>query len=148
MRETNGDGGGGFFFLLGGGFVCAVIYFLDNIVLYYFVTDTWFWKLDLSYGYLVKGVYKLLPSDDQQAQAPIIDILWNKVMPLKVSLFAWRLINKRLPTITWLGVESSNQARYCSQVFGLLFCIGWKYLLCIPQKQACMLLSLVVFVFS
>lgn len=107
-------------FLLGGGFVCAVIYFLDNIILQYSVTDSWFWKLDLAYGYLVKGVYKWLPSDDQQAQAPIIDILWNKAMPLKVSLFAWRLINKSLPTITWFGVESSNLACYCAQVFGLL----------------------------
>jgi hypothetical protein len=72
LRKIGGDGGGVFF--LGGGFVCAVIYFLDNIVLHYSVTDTWFWKLDLAYGYLVKGVYKLLPSDDQQAQLPIIDM--------------------------------------------------------------------------
>nr|ABN08227.1 hypothetical protein MtrDRAFT_AC155886g4v2 [Medicago truncatula] len=57
------------FFFLGGGFVCAVIYFLDNIVLHYSVTDSWFWKLDLAYGYLVKGVYKWLPSESASSSA-------------------------------------------------------------------------------
>jgi hypothetical protein len=26
------------------------------------------------------------------------DVIWNKIAPLKVSLFAWRLLNNRLPT--------------------------------------------------
>jgi len=60
LRKIGGDGEGVFF--PGGGFVCAVIYFLDNIVLHS-VTDTWFWKFDLTYGYLVKGVYKLIVPD-------------------------------------------------------------------------------------
>jgi len=58
--------------------------------------STWSWKLDPTQGYSDKGVYNLLTHDDQQVQAPFMEIIWNKAVPLKVLLLAWRLLKNRL----------------------------------------------------
>lgn len=71
---------------------------LNNIVLHDTVSDKWIWKHDPNYGYLVKGVYQSLTRGKQHKREPFTKIIWNKAVTLKVSLFSWKLLNKRIPT--------------------------------------------------
>jgi hypothetical protein len=45
-----------------------------------------------------RSVSFLLTYDDQQVPAPCTNIRWTKGVPIKVSVFVWILLNKRLPT--------------------------------------------------
>jgi len=67
---------------------------LANIVLQSSISYSWFWKYVPEYGYMVKRVYNMLTDEDQHVHPPFTDIVWNKVVPLKVSLFVWWLLNK------------------------------------------------------
>ncbi|GAU39054.1 hypothetical protein TSUD_396590 [Trifolium subterraneum] len=58
----------------------------------------WVWRPDLSGGYSVQGTYDLLTSMGGQAMAATTDLIWHKLVPLKVSVAAWRLLRNRLPT--------------------------------------------------
>jgi len=60
--------------------------------------DRWRWLLDPVLGYTVKGAYHLLTSVDEPLARGLFDHVWHKHVPLKVSLFAWRLLRNRLPT--------------------------------------------------
>ncbi|GAU34577.1 hypothetical protein TSUD_29230 [Trifolium subterraneum] len=60
--------------------------------------DKWIWRPDPSIGYSVGNAYHLLTHLVPVALATHNDVIWNKVVPLKVSLFAWRLLNNRLPS--------------------------------------------------
>jgi hypothetical protein len=69
---------------------------LENLFLQVDVVDKWMWLPDPTNGYSVRGAYHLLTH-----LVPVIiivhkDIIWNKVVLLKVSLFSWRLLNDRL----------------------------------------------------
>jgi len=48
--------------------------------------------------YTVSGVYNFLTIQDPQHFTQVSDFIWHKDVPLKVSLFAWRLFRNRLPT--------------------------------------------------
>lgn len=78
--------------------VAEFCFLFDNIVLQNSIEDTWFWKTNLAQGYSVKCVYKLFVYDEQQYQSSTKHIIWNKIVPLKVSPFIWWLLNKRLQT--------------------------------------------------
>ena len=49
-------------------------------------------------GYTVKRAYHLLTSVDEPPSMGLFDNVWHKHVPLKVSLFAWRLLRNRLLT--------------------------------------------------
>ena len=74
---------------------CAL---LHDVVLQDYSIDRWKWLLDPVFGYTVKGVYQLFTSVDEPPASDILDNVWHKHVPLKVSLFAWRLLRNRLPT--------------------------------------------------
>ncbi|GAU39392.1 hypothetical protein TSUD_295470 [Trifolium subterraneum] len=62
------------------------------------VMDKWMWCPDPSIGYSVRSAYHLLTHLIPVTLAAHNDVIWNKVVPLKLSLFAWRLLNNRLPS--------------------------------------------------
>ncbi|MCI28010.1 70 kDa peptidyl-prolyl isomerase, partial [Trifolium medium] len=78
-------------------------------------SDQWQWQPDHVRGYSLRGVYQLLTSQESVTFDAIEDLLWHKQVPLKVSLFAWRLLLDRLPTKAILvtrGIITSD-AHYC-----------------------------------
>jgi len=65
------------------------------------INDVWTWITDPLTGYTVKGAYRTLTSGtplNPGCSFIFDDILWRKNVPLKVSIFAWRLFRNRLPT--------------------------------------------------
>jgi hypothetical protein len=71
---------------------------LLDVSLYPNVLDRWVWLPDPSKGYTVRGAYDLLTSQAPSDVVSVVDLVWHHQVPLKVSVFAWRLINDRLPT--------------------------------------------------
>jgi len=63
---------------------------LRNIVLPINVLNKWRSQLDPIKGYSV--------SAEEPIDRGLIDNIWHKRVPLKVSLFSWRLIHNKLPT--------------------------------------------------
>jgi hypothetical protein len=49
-------------------------------------------------GYTVGGTYHLLTHLYSRDTSIHNDLIWNMLVPLKISIFAWRFINDRLPT--------------------------------------------------
>jgi len=71
---------------------------LDNVVLQVNIQDHWRWLLDPVHGYFVCGTYRYLTTfEEQVVDGAFIDV-WHKLVPTKVSLFAWRLLQDRIPT--------------------------------------------------
>ena len=68
------------------------------IVLQDYVLDRWRWILDPINGYSVKGTYEFLTLSDTSRERGIYDAAWLKHVPLRVSIFVWRLLRNRLPT--------------------------------------------------
>jgi len=48
-------------------------------------------------GYTVRAVYQQLTTQDEPLEDTVGDLIWHKQVPLKVSIFAWRLLQDRLP---------------------------------------------------
>jgi len=71
---------------------------LSNIVLQDDINDKWKWLLDPIHGYYVHGAYKYLTSTDDSTDRHHLSNIWQHQVPLKVSLFGWRLLRNRLPT--------------------------------------------------
>jgi len=85
-------------FRLGGGASCGLLFFVKKYCFIGVNCGYLVLKLDPTQGYFVKGVFNMLTHDDQQVQTSFTNIIWNKVVPLKVSLFAWILLKNGLPT--------------------------------------------------
>jgi len=66
--------------------------------------DNLLWNLDLVVGYSVSGTYQLLVNlvPHSQSHSTVSDLIWYKDIPLKISLFAWRLLGYRLSTMVKL----------------------------------------------
>jgi len=62
------------------------------------VTNKWAWLPDPVGGYFVRGPYDLLTNCDTPRMDTPLDLVGHQQVPLKVSVFAWRLIWDRLPT--------------------------------------------------
>jgi hypothetical protein len=56
------------------------------------------WQLDPARGYSVSSAYQLLTSQQTVTLDAAEDLIWHKHVPLKISIFAWRLLRDRLPT--------------------------------------------------
>jgi hypothetical protein len=85
----------------------------------------WSWIPDSIAGYTVRGAYNMLTSGTvSMSTAPMVSapLLWRKDIPLKVSVFAWRLFRNRLPTKANLfrrGIVQ-NDAQMCVTGCGLV----------------------------
>ena len=77
---------------------CASL--LHDVVLQDNTIDRWRWSLDPIHDYSVKGVYTYLSTADvlEDLGVSVFEGVWQKQVPLKVSVFAWRLLRNRLPT--------------------------------------------------
>ena len=71
---------------------------LCDIVLQVSTSDRWRWVLDPISGYSVKGTYKYFTLPTIPVETGLYDAVWLKQVPLKVSVFVWRLLPNRLPT--------------------------------------------------
>ena len=71
---------------------------LTNIVLQPNHSDRWIWHLHASSKYTVTSAYNHLLTPTSNNLAIHTSEIWNKEVPLKISLFAWRLLRDRLPT--------------------------------------------------
>ena len=72
---------------------------LSNIVLQPTHLDRWIWHLHASSSYNVTSAYNhMLTSTSNNLEVTHITEIWNKEVPLKTSLFAWRLLRDRLQT--------------------------------------------------
>ncbi|MCI64593.1 cysteine-rich receptor-like protein kinase, partial [Trifolium medium] len=60
--------------------------------------DRWQWQPDPDRGYSIRGAYQLLISQQRIDLDAVEELIWHKQVPLKVSIFAWRLLRDRLPT--------------------------------------------------
>jgi hypothetical protein len=60
--------------------------------------DVWRWQPDPDTGYSVSGAYQILTSQDSFTLGAAEDLVWHKQVPLKVSIFVWRLLRDSLPT--------------------------------------------------
>jgi len=56
------------------------------------VSDKWEWLPDIVEGYSVRGACDLLTNGDAPRMGTPFDLVWHQQVPLKVSVFAWRLI--------------------------------------------------------
>jgi hypothetical protein len=61
-------------------------------------SDRWQWQPDPDKGYSVHDVYQLMTSQDSVTLDAAEDLIWHAPVPLKVSIFAWRLLRDKLPT--------------------------------------------------
>jgi len=73
-------------------------HFVSNVVLQIDVPDRWQWDPDIVGGYTVSGAYHILTAQSDPPDVRLNDLVWHKQVPLKVSIFAWRLLRDRLPT--------------------------------------------------
>ena len=59
------------------------------------INDKWTWKHDSVEDYTVKGV---LMATNELSIKMHLELIWSKLVPLKVTLFAWRTINDIIHT--------------------------------------------------
>ena len=78
---------------------------LLDVPLFPNVSDTYVWLPDPSEGYSVQGAYELLTSHGTPLVDSAMDLIWHNQVPLKVSVFAWRLLHDRLPAKANLAVR-------------------------------------------
>jgi len=95
---------------------------LSNVSLQPLSYDVWQWQPDSNDGYSVRGVYDMLTTKEMLLGGQCDYLVWHKQVPLKVSIFAWRLLRDRLPTKSnlvsrgILDVEASLCVSGCGNV--------------------------------
>lgn len=62
---------------------------LRNVVLQDHILDMWWWIIDSINGYSIKRTYNYLTMACASSECGLFDDLWQKQVPLKVSMFAW-----------------------------------------------------------
>ena len=75
---------------------CFVL--LHNVVLQENIHDTWRWLLDPAHGYTVREAYCFLTNNGNFVDRMLVDDIWHKQIPSKVTLFVWCLLRNRHPT--------------------------------------------------
>jgi hypothetical protein len=71
---------------------------LANVILQEHIHDYWRWLLDPTHGYSVGGAYSFLTSVEEPMVVGDYNDVWHKLVPAKVSIFAWRLLQNRIST--------------------------------------------------
>jgi len=109
---------------------CRVL--LLDVSLCHNVSDTWVWLPDPIGGYSVRGAYDLLTAVDIPYVESVLDLVWHRQVPLKVSIFAWRLIRDRLPTKANLAARGmlQSEATLCVLGCGLVETTDHLFLSC------------------
>lgn len=74
--------------------------------------------LDPTHGYMVREAYCFLTNNGELVDMTLVDDVWHKHIPPKVSLFVWRLLRNRLPTINSLLRRCILQLHDSACVFG------------------------------
>ncbi|GAU11113.1 hypothetical protein TSUD_197370 [Trifolium subterraneum] len=71
-----------------------------NVILQPNELDRWHWRSLNSDVFTVKGAYQTLTRAEEEAEPMLnsTELVWNKVVPVKVSVFAWRFMENRIPT--------------------------------------------------
>jgi len=88
---------------------CSLL--LNKIVLQDGVQDSWRWFLDLVYGYSMRESYRFITNNDDMLDRTLVDDVWHKTIPSKVSVLVWRLLRNRVPTkdnLSHRGVLAPN----------------------------------------
>ena len=75
---------------------CVVL--LNNVILQDHIQDFWRWTLDPIHGYSVRGTYRFLTTAAEPVTESDVNNVWHNLVPSKVSLFAWRLLQDRIST--------------------------------------------------
>ena len=75
---------------------CSVL--LSNVILQENIQDNWRWVLGPIHGYSVSGTYRYLSSAAELMVTSDFNEVWHKLVPVKVSIFVWRLLQDRIPT--------------------------------------------------
>ena len=75
-----------------------LILLLQNVTLQVNKDDSWLWNLETFQVYSFSGAYNLTTAQHQTPYLVAASAIWNKDVPLKVGLYAWRLFRDRLPT--------------------------------------------------
>lgn len=119
---------------------CALL--LLNFVFQVNVTDKWIWTLDTVHGYSVREAYRFVTSIGDHSNRNIVDNVWHRHIPTKVSLFVWRLLRNRLPTRGNLLHRNIVQANNSLCVVGceVVETAGHLFLSC---QKYCILWSLI-----
>ncbi|GLT48071.1 hypothetical protein SLA2020_217120 [Shorea laevis] len=89
---------------------------IEQVKIKHDMQDSWFWKHDKRGVYTVKSAYRYLNASFQHQMAFDFKLMWNKQVPLKVSAFAWKATQDRLPTKANLarrGLLSMGQDSKC-----------------------------------
>ncbi|GAU49924.1 hypothetical protein TSUD_180420 [Trifolium subterraneum] len=88
---------------------------LLNITLQIQTSDRWQWQPGPDEGYYVRGAYQLLTTQDSVTLDVAAGLIWHSQIPLKVSIFVWRLLRDRLPTKANLVTRGilSSEAQQC-----------------------------------
>jgi hypothetical protein len=60
--------------------------------------DVWLWRPNAGDGYNVRGVYQMLMRQEMHDHDDILDAVWHKSVPLKISICVWRVFRNRWPT--------------------------------------------------
>ncbi|GAU10824.1 hypothetical protein TSUD_425310, partial [Trifolium subterraneum] len=78
--------------------VCCGLF--HNVILQPNELDRWHWRSLHSNVFTVKGAYQTLTRAEEEAEPMLnsTELVWNKVVPVKVSVFAWRFMENRIPT--------------------------------------------------
>jgi len=71
---------------------------LTNVILQENIQDHWRWLLDPIHGYLVHGTYRFLTSAEEPMFTSDYNDVWHKLVPTKVSIFVWRLLQDGILT--------------------------------------------------
>jgi len=71
--------------------VGELILVLRRVALQVDKEDMWLWNAETSHVYSVRSAYKLLTIQPPTVSVVSASSIWNKDVPLKVVLFAWRL---------------------------------------------------------
>jgi len=74
---------------------CSLL--LHNIALQEFVTDSWRWLLDPIHDYSVRESYRFFTHSGDTVDKMLVEDVWHKHIPLKVSLLGWHLFQNRHP---------------------------------------------------
>jgi len=53
--------------------------------------------MDPIHGYSVRDAHRFLTNSGDQIDRNLVDDVWHRYIPAKVSLFVWRLLHNRLP---------------------------------------------------
>lgn len=78
--------------------------------------DSWRWKHDSKGVYIVRSVYKAFSLERIPRKNLNFKLIWAKNVPLKISAFAWKALQNRIPTkvnlMKW-GLLLDNEDALC-----------------------------------